>query len=75
MITPTVASIEATVGVIIGVNKVLEKELPLLNESTFYFAILTASIYLIVRGFDNVHQGFIKEPFDLAAKRLKKIID
>jgi hypothetical protein len=35
-----------------------------LGDGTFYFAVLTAGVYLVVRGFDNIHQGLTKEPFD-----------
>ncbi|WP_264523290.1 hypothetical protein [Flavobacterium sp. N502536] len=64
---------EAVIGVIIGVSKILEKENKTV-ETEFYFAILTASIYLIVRGLDNIHQGLTKEPLDPVAQRLKKMI-
>lgn len=30
----------------------------------FYLAILTAGVYLVVRGLDNIHQGLTKEPLD-----------
>ena len=33
-------------------------------DAEFYLAILTASIYLVVRGLDNFHQGITKEPRD-----------
>jgi hypothetical protein len=33
-----------------------------------FLPLLTASVYLVVRGFDNVHQGLTKDPLDLAAK-------
>jgi hypothetical protein len=36
----------------------------------FLVAILTAAVYLVVRGFDNIHQGIAKEPVDPLYQRL-----
>lgn len=36
----------------------------------FYLAILTAGIYLVVRGCDNVHTGLFKDPIDPIAAKL-----
>jgi hypothetical protein len=34
------------------------------NSTAFYLALLTAALYLMVRGFDNIHQGLTKDPKD-----------
>lgn len=34
------------------------------KDPTFYLAVLTAGVYLVVRGLDNIHQGISKEPRD-----------
>ena len=34
----------------------------------FYLTFMTGGIYLIVRGFDNIHQGLTREPLDPIAK-------
>ena len=48
-----------------------------IHDANFYIAMLTAGVYLVVRGLDNVHQGFVKEPADPAAnwarERLRKL--
>jgi len=61
---------EATIGVLIAIHKVLFSESKDLIDSEFYVAILTASIFLIVRGFDNIHIGLTKEPDAVALKFL-----
>lgn len=33
-----------------------------ITDGNYYLAILTAGVYLVVRGLDNVHQGFSKDP-------------
>lgn len=38
-------------------------------SSQFYLAVLTAGVYLIVRGLDNIHQGLTKKPYDPVATR------
>ena len=39
-------------------------------DTSFYLAMLTASVYLVVRGLDNIHQGFTNEPIDPIAARI-----
>ena len=39
----------------------------LLVPPELFIPLLTAGVYLIVRGLDNVHQGLTKEPYDRAA--------
>jgi hypothetical protein len=63
---------EATVGVLIAAQRFAE---PTTNEAGFSFFIvfLTAGIYLVVRGMDNIHQGITKPPLDpLAAKFINR---
>lgn len=54
---------EATVGLIVSVQRVIHEPEQIITPE-FYFAILTAAIYLFVRGVDNIHQGLTKEPID-----------
>ena len=49
---------EAGIGVLIAVHKVSSEFLTQKADTNFYIAFLTASIYLIVRGFDNIDQGY-----------------
>jgi hypothetical protein len=59
---------EALVGVLVAMQRVLSTPggSPRLDVDLF-LPLLTASIYLVVRGFDNVHQGLTKDPLDPAA--------
>jgi hypothetical protein len=51
---------ETVVGVLIASYRINTR-----GEFTeLVLAVLTASIYLIVRGLDNVHQGLVKPPLD-----------
>lgn len=50
---------EALVGLLIAPQKLHN-----LGGTSLMLALLTASVYLVVRGFDNVHQGLTKEPRD-----------
>jgi hypothetical protein len=64
---------EATVGVLIAAQKFSD---PSGNDAglSFFIAFLTAGIYLVVRGLDNMHQGLTKQPIDpLAIKVLNGI--
>jgi hypothetical protein len=55
---------EAIFGLIIAGNKIaIQNNLDILN-SEFYLTLLTAAIYLVVRGLDNIHQGLTKDPID-----------
>ena len=64
---------EVVIGVFIGIEKesilIFEK-----SNSSFFLALLTASVYLVVRGFDNIHQGLTKEPKDKSIIWLSKFI-
>jgi hypothetical protein len=64
---------ETVIGVFIAVDKVTNQNFTESTDSTFYLAILTASLYLIVRGFDNIHQGFTKEPLDPVAQKFHRL--
>ena len=56
---------EAIVGLVVSTHKVVTEinQVAAINTNTT-LAFLTAGIYLIVRGLDNMHQGLSKEPFD-----------
>jgi hypothetical protein len=61
---------EALVGLGVAVQKVSSENSLEITNSSFYLAILTASVYLFVRGLDNIHQGLTKEPFDPYGQKL-----
>lgn len=60
---------EAAIGIVVAGNRALT-QIDQFTSSDFYLAILTASVYLIVRGFDNIHQGLTKEPIDQYGTKL-----
>lgn len=45
----------------------MEQPAAFLSDPTFYFALLTARVFLVVRGLDNIHQSAFKEPKDPVA--------
>lgn len=55
---------EALIGVLIALRNVPEKADPVLWNSDIYIVMLTASVFLIVRGFDNMHTGLKSNPGD-----------
>ncbi len=60
---------EIVVGVSIGTFKISsDTEI----NAEFYFVLLTAAIYLVVRGLDNFQQGLTKDPKDKLMKWLLK---
>lgn len=59
---------EALVGVLIALRNVPTKADPVLWDSDIYVVMLTASVFLIVRGFDNMHTGLKSEPGDAILK-------
>lgn len=62
---------EVVVGVFVAVRHVADKDiLGNLWDSNIYLFVLTAGIYLVVRGLDNMHQGLTKEPFDFLSKKI-----
>jgi|SRR5882672_3771276 len=58
---------EALLGVLIAPTKYLGHTA---TDPDVWIALLTASVYLIVRGFDNIHQGVTGEPKDPAAAKI-----
>lgn len=64
---------EVAAGVAVAVHRVISPSKIDLNDLGLHLALLTAGIYLVVRGFDNIHQGLTKDPIDpVAAYLLKK---
>jgi hypothetical protein len=50
---------EVAAGIVVAAHRVsLEPEVGVPSDTSFYFAFLTAGVYLVVRGLDNMHQGF-----------------
>lgn len=60
---------EATAGLAVSIQRVWDQP-EQIKTFTFHFALLTASIYLFVRGLDNIHQGLTKEPIDPWGSRI-----
>ena len=58
---------EATVGLAVAAHRVSIESSAAAQDPAFYLALLTAGVYLVVRGLDNVHQGFTKDPKDPVA--------
>ena len=44
-------------------------------DAGFYLALLTAGVYLVVRGLDNIYLGLTKEPIDPLASWLGRKIE
>lgn len=62
---------EAMVGLSIAGYKFVEiGSAQALRDPNFFVVILTAGVYLVVRGFDNIHQGLTKEPVDKLAMKV-----
>lgn len=55
---------ETMIGLTVVAFRALSESEDNLNTPEFYLALLTAGIYLVVRGLDNIHQGLTKEPVD-----------
>ncbi|MDO8385078.1 MAG: hypothetical protein Q7T13_01595 [Polaromonas sp.] len=56
---------EALAGLSIASYKFVEiGESRALTDPNFFMVVLTAGVYLVVRGFDNVQQGLTREPID-----------
>lgn len=64
---------EAAIGLVVAAHRVATEDVEITSTS-FYLAILTASVYLVVRGLDNVHQGLIKDPVDPYGTKLFNIL-
>ncbi len=61
---------EAGIGLTVAAYKVASEDSQTLATTNFYLVILTASVYLVVRGLDNIHQGLTKEPIDQYMRKL-----
>ncbi|MCH8181028.1 MAG: hypothetical protein IIA02_14765 [Proteobacteria bacterium] len=59
---------EATVGTLIAAQRFSDPSTQL-TDISFFMVFLTAGIYLVVRGLDNMHQGLTKPPIDPLAKK------
>lgn len=63
---------ESVVGLVVAVSKLSEdlSAKAALSANT-YIVVLTAGVYLMVRGFDNMHTGLTKDPVDPFIKWLR----
>jgi hypothetical protein len=62
---------ETIVGLAVaGIRITTVSSVETLRDPNFYLVVLTAGVYLVVRGLDNMHQGLTKEPIDPIASRL-----
>ena len=59
---------EAIAGLVIALRNVPADADPVLWSSEIFLVILTAGIFLVVRGFDNMHTGVRSEPRDAVLK-------
>ncbi|MBK7232645.1 MAG: hypothetical protein IPH93_10365 [Saprospiraceae bacterium] len=66
--------IEVSIGVMIALSKIKEYWTVQPVSTDFIVGYVTASIYLIVRGCDNLHQGFKSGSKDPIAKRVHDFI-
>jgi hypothetical protein len=56
----------------VAAHRTHEAGVAAVTETGFYLAVLTAGVYLVVRGLDNVYQGFTNSPPDPFAATLLK---
>lgn len=56
---------EALVGLVVAGSRVSSDIDKLGSDPALYLTVLTAGVYLVVRGLDNVHQGLAKDPIAL----------
>lgn len=62
---------EVLVGVLVAVHRLTgESSQPGSTSAALYLAILTAGVYLVVRGLDNMHQGLTRAPIDPLGRKL-----
>ncbi|MDB5987233.1 MAG: hypothetical protein JWR16_2286 [Nevskia sp.] len=61
---------EVMVGLAIAAMRVAGDTAPAFESPAYLLALLTAGVYLVVRGLDNIHQGIVKEPYDPIARGL-----
>ena len=64
---------EALFGIYIAI-KIAPDQTHFPKNTEIYVALMTASIFLIVRGFDNIQVGITKDPKDIYFARLLKNI-
>lgn len=58
---------EAGLGISFAAHRYgAETSISLPSETGFYFAVMTAGVYLVVRGMDNMHQAWIEQKDPLA---------
>jgi hypothetical protein len=62
---------EAVVGLAVAGGRIAADYDKALYDTGFYLAMLTASVYLVVRGFDNIYQGLSASPPDPVATAIK----
>jgi len=55
---------EAVAGLLVALRNIPENADPILWSSQIFIVMLTAGVFLIVRGFDNMHTGLKSEPRD-----------
>ena len=56
---------EALAGLAVVSHQILSSNVTVLEQNAgFFLAVLTAGVYLLVRGMDNVHQALTKPPLD-----------
>ncbi|MBV9989066.1 MAG: hypothetical protein JO301_15410 [Chitinophagaceae bacterium] len=65
---------ETMIGLTVAALRASSEKEDNLNSPEFYLALLTAAIYLVVRGFDNIHQGLTKDPIDPWGTKIFKIL-
>lgn len=53
---------EALVGLVVAGSRVSSDIDKLGSDPALYLTVLTAGVYLVVRGLDNVHQGLARDP-------------
>ena len=62
-------------GIAVAANKVVDEAKSLTTISASWsLAMLTAGVYLVVRGLDNMHQGISKDPLDKVALWLQQFV-
>lgn len=61
---------EAITGLVIALRNIPTNADPVLWSSEIFLVILTAGLFLVVRGFDNMHTGLKSEPRDAILKSI-----
>lgn len=63
---------EALIGVAVAGHRASAEQSIFPTHFGFYLAVLTAGVYLVVRGLDNIHQA-TKDPDDLVLKLIRNL--